>query len=151
MKSSMQLLGRLCLAAVFVVSVVGHLMDFRGMQDFMSDYGMPFTAFFLTASLALRILGSASVILGYRTGWGVLLLAVFLIPTTLIFHTDFKNPVEAIAFLENVGLLGGLLTLAASGPGKLSLDERTHDHAKKTSGSVELGAVNARGVTYEAR
>jgi len=122
MKDVFLLVGRLCVVFVFVFSIVGHLADFTGMQDFMANYGMPYTAFFLTSSLVVRAIGSASIILGYRTVWGVGLLTVFLIPTTLIFHLDFKNPVEGIAFMENVGLQGALLLLAAAGPGRFSLE-----------------------------
>jgi putative oxidoreductase len=121
-KDVILLVGRLCVALVFVLSVVGHLSDFEGIQNFMAHYGMPYTFFFLISSLLVRTIGSALIILGYQTNWGVALLTLFLIPATLIFHLDFKNPVESIAFVENVGLQGGLLLLAAAGPGRIALE-----------------------------
>lgn len=121
------LAGRILLASVFVFSILGHLANFDGMRAYMEEYRMPMTGFFLTASLGLRIFGSWALLMGHRTNLGVAALTLFLIPTTLIFHTDFSVPSEIIAFLENVGLQGGLLLLAASGPGRISMDARARE------------------------
>jgi len=59
------------------------------------------------------------VILGVRARWGAVALILFLIPTTLIFHTTAG---EWTQFFKNLSLLGGLLLLTATGSGPLSLD-----------------------------
>ena len=43
---------------------------------------------------------------------GVVLLLVFLIPTTLIFHGDVADRMERIQLLKNLAIIGGLLLVA---------------------------------------
>jgi putative oxidoreductase len=52
-------------------------------------------------------------------GW---LLFLFMIPTTLIFHTNFGDPNQMIHFLKNLAIMGGLLYVAGYGAGRLSMD-----------------------------
>ena len=75
-------------------------------------------------SVRLELGGGLSVLLGYKTRWGALALVIFLIPTTLIFHTKFSDPVQVIMFMKNLAILGGVLMIASFGPGPLSLDAR---------------------------
>jgi uncharacterized membrane protein YphA (DoxX/SURF4 family) len=56
--------------------------------------------------------------------WGAVLLIIFLIPTTLVFHPFWANPDETIAFLKNLGLIGGLLLMYYVGAGSVSVDEK---------------------------
>jgi putative oxidoreductase len=51
-------------------------------------------------------------------------LFTFMIPTTLIFHTNFTDQNQLIHFLKNVAMMGGLLYVAVFGPGTISLDAR---------------------------
>ena len=88
----------------------------------MAQHGMPFVPFFLVGAIFLELVGSITVILGYFTRFGALLLIVFLIPTTLIFHTNFADQVQMIMFMKNVSMLGGCLILLAYGAGRFSLD-----------------------------
>jgi uncharacterized membrane protein YphA (DoxX/SURF4 family) len=131
MKAVFQLLGRVCIAAVFVTSVIGNARGFAGIQAYMAGYAVPATGFFLSLSIVVRVAGSALLILGYETEVGVALLALFLIPVTLIFHTNFNSPVDLVAFMENIGLFGGLLMLGACGPGRLSMDEKPVRHCNR--------------------
>jgi putative oxidoreductase len=61
-------------------------------------------------------------ILGYFARFGAFLLLVFLIPTTLIFHSNFGDQIQMIMFMKNVSMFGGLLVLLAVGAGRFSLD-----------------------------
>jgi putative oxidoreductase len=88
----------------------------------MAGYGMPYTNFFLVGAIFFELVGSATVILGYFARFGALLLLIFLIPTTLVFHSNFADPVQMIMFMKNVSMLGGCLILLASGAGRFSLD-----------------------------
>jgi uncharacterized membrane protein YphA (DoxX/SURF4 family) len=67
-------------------------------------------------------------LLGYKTRLGAILLILFLIPTTLVFHTDFSKEMQVIAFLKNLAIIGGLLMVVYAGAGPISLDERVKTH-----------------------
>ena len=49
---------------------------------------------------------------------------LFMIPTTLVFHTNFADQNQMIHFLKNLAMFGGLFYVAAYGAGPLSLDAR---------------------------
>jgi putative oxidoreductase len=116
------LIGRILLVLIFLDSGIGKIGNFEGTAQYMAKSGMPFTSFFLFGAILFELFGSISVILGYFTRLGSLLIIVFLIPTTLIFHTNFADRIRMIMFMKNVSMLGGCLVLLASGPGVLSLD-----------------------------
>ena len=52
----------------------------------------------------------------------ILLILIFLIPATLIFHTNLADRIQMIMFMKNVSMFGGCLLLLSAGPGRLSLD-----------------------------
>jgi len=116
------LIGRILLVLIFLNSGIGKIGNFEGTAQYMAKFGMPLTAFFLLGAIFLELVGSVTVILGYFTRFGALLLIIFLIPTTLIFHTHFLDPMQKIHFIKNVSMLGGCLILLASGAGRFSLD-----------------------------
>ena len=121
-KALASLLGRVLIVLIFVNSGVGKIGNFEGTTQYMAKFGMPMPSFFLLGAIVLELVGSLAVILGYFTRFGALLLIVFLIPTTLIFHTNFGDRVQMIMFMKNVSMLGGCLVLLAQGPGGFSLD-----------------------------
>jgi len=122
MKALGALIGRVLLVLIFVNSGIGKIGNFEGTAQVMAQHGMPYTFFFLAGAIFLELVGSITVILGYFTRFGALLLIVFLIPTTLIFHTNFADQVQMIMFMKNVSMLGGCLILLAQGAGRFSLD-----------------------------
>ncbi len=89
----------------------------------MSAHGMPWTSVFLVAAIVAELGGGLSVFLGYRSRLGAAVLALFLIPATLIFHTDFADPVQQIMFMKNLAIFGGLLMIVQLGSGQVALHE----------------------------
>ena len=86
------LIGRILLVLIFLNSGIGKIGNFEGTAQYMAKFGMPYTNFFLLGAIFFELVGSITVILGYFTRFGALLLLIFLIPTTLIFHTNFADP-----------------------------------------------------------
>jgi len=122
LKAFPMLIGRIFLVLIFLQSGIGKIENFGGMAQYMASYGMPYTNFFLVGAIFFELVGSATVILGYFARFGALLLLIFLIPTTLIFHSNFADQVQMIMFMKNVSMLGGCLIVLASGAGRFSLD-----------------------------
>lgn len=124
------LLARIFLSAIFLKAGLDKILDPASTQQAMESKGIPLAGVLLIPTIIVLLLGGLSVLLGYKARWGALLLIGFLIPTTLIFHSDFSKPMQDIQFLKNLGLMGGLLMVAAFGAGALSLDERTTPSAR---------------------
>ena len=123
MKGLAPLIGRILIAQIFLASGFGKIMDFAGTQQYMASYGMPLTALLLFGAIVFELGGGLSLLLGYKARWGAIALIVFLIPTTLIFHTEFAERMQQIQFMKNSAIIGGLLVLAQFGAGPLSLDQ----------------------------
>ena len=74
--------------------------------------------------------GGLSILLGYRAKVGAWLIALFLIPVTLMMHNFWAvhDPMMAqlqmVMFMKNVAVLGGALLISQFGAGPLSLDVR---------------------------
>ncbi|MGA9753400.1 MAG: DoxX family protein [Acidobacteriota bacterium] len=122
------LIGRILLSVIFLFSAFGKVTHFSGMEQFMASKGMPAVPVLLVLALLTEALGGLSLLLGFKARWGALLLFLFLIPTTLIFHdfwalTGAMRQDMQIHFLKNLAIMGGLLMVAANGPGAFSLDK----------------------------
>ena len=124
MQSFIPLLARICLCAIFIQSGIGKIISPQRTIETIASQGIPFANILLILTIIVHLLGAIMVLLGYRSRIGALLLIGFLIPATLIFHTNFAESSQQIAFFKNLGLIGGLLMIVAFGPGKISLDQK---------------------------
>ncbi len=122
LKSLASLVGRILLVVIFLNSGIDKIENFEGTVRYMVTYGMPYTSLFLFGAIIFELGGSIFVILGYYARFGALLLLIFLIPTTIIFHTNFEDPIQIIMFMKNLSMFGGCLVLLGMGPGRFSLD-----------------------------
>jgi uncharacterized membrane protein YphA (DoxX/SURF4 family) len=116
------LVGRILLALIFLKSGMGKIENFSGTAQYMADYGMPFPTFFLLGAIFFELVGSLTVILGLFMRLGAVLILIFLIPTTIIFHNIFIDPKMMVQFMKNVSIFGGFLILLTGGAGRFSLD-----------------------------
>ncbi len=127
--SSSTLIGRVFLATIFLVQGLGKFMDPEGAANFVASKGLPAPLVVAVLGGTIELVGGALLVLGYKARWSALMLAVYLIPVTAIFH----NPVglsateammQQVQVLKNLSIIGGLLALAGTGPGVLSLDDK---------------------------
>ena len=120
------LIGRVLLATIFIMSGFSKIMDPQGTQQYMTAMGITTaTTLFYVGAIVIEVGAGLSVLLGYWTRAGAIALFLFMIPTTLIFHTNLSDQNQMIHFLKNVAMMGGLLYVAAYGPGRLSMDARS--------------------------
>ncbi len=83
--------------------------------DFAAAKGIPGVLVWI--GFIIKFLAGLAVIVGYQTRIAALALVGFTLLTAFIFHGDFGN-----AFWKEISMIGGLLVLAATGPGELSVD-----------------------------
>lgn len=123
MKNVIVLAGRVLLAAIFVTSGLGKLgAGFAQTQHYMQSVGMSATAFWLTLGVILELGGGVMVLLGLYARIGALMLIVFLVPVTFIFHADFADQTQMIMFMKNISMTGGLVLAAVYGGGEWTID-----------------------------
>ena len=124
------LAARVCLCLIFLKAGISHILGYSGTVEMMAGQGLPIPDVLLIFTIAFQILGGLSLLLGYKVAIGSILLILFLIPATLIFH----NPASDInGFLKNIGLIGGLLMVIYAGAGVLSVDGTAEKERRVTS------------------
>ncbi|MEE9404633.1 MAG: DoxX family protein [Algisphaera sp.] len=124
LQAALALLGRICIALIFLLSAVGNkIPNFNGVAGAMASKGVPYPKVALVGAIVFLLVGAVSIIAGFRTRIGALLLLIFLGLATFYFH-DFWNltgddrGTQQIQFMKNMAIGGGLLMLMAAGPGK---------------------------------
>lgn len=122
-----QLVGRIALGAIFVMSGFGKLTGWRGTVAYASSKGVP--EVLLALATALELFGGLSVILGFKARWGALAMLIFLVPVTLVFHNFWAVPaqqqqMQMVNFMKNLAIAGGALIVFGRGAGAFSIDAR---------------------------
>ncbi|HEV7674077.1 MAG TPA: DoxX family protein [Candidatus Angelobacter sp.] len=127
MNSKWQLvLGRVLLSVIFILSGLGKLPHFHDVAGMMASKGIPLASLALVVTLFIEIGGGLMVLTGFKARYAALVIAVWLIPVTLIFHHFWGIPAaqqqeQMINFLKNVAIMGGLLILAYASPDKTEI------------------------------
>jgi len=111
-------IGRVLLVAIYFIGgfslLTGNLpVDYAAMK------GVP--AVLVWIGYAIKLFGGIAVIIGFQTRLAATLLVIFTIGTAFIFH-PFWAEGEWNTFWKEISMIGGLLLLAAVGPGELSVD-----------------------------
>ena len=101
-------LGRICIAALFVNALPGKMSNFSGTAAFIASKGIPepLASALLIGAIVVLIVGSVLLVFGNNTILGASLLLIFLVPTTLIFHT---NPIDLPHLFPNLAVIGALI------------------------------------------
>ena len=117
------LAGRALMAWLFIPSGVSKLLGFAGIAGYIASKGVPFAELWAAVAVAAELGLGLLVLLGWQARLAAVGLAVFVAVITPIFHNYWDAPqaqvmVQKQAFNKNVAIVGGLLLLAAFGPGR---------------------------------
>jgi putative oxidoreductase len=121
---SVALIGRILLAAIFVLSGAGKVADPAATITYIGAVGLPLAPFAYAGAVTVELGGGIALILGYRTRVVAAGLALFSLTTALAFHSALSDQSQMIHFFKNLAMAGGLLQLVAFGGGRFSLDAR---------------------------
>ncbi len=121
------LIGRVMMSAIFIFEAIDSIMYAEQTKTTMADYGILWRQdLLLYASITMLILGGVMLLVGYRIRFGAWLLLLYWIPVTCIVYSFWNDPVDiqrlnAIFFMRNIAIAGGLLVIASHGAGKYSI------------------------------
>ena len=123
------LLGRLLLALLFVPAGLMKITGFSGTVGYIASVGLPLASLGAVLAIVVEVGAGLALALGWRTRWAALVLAVFTLAATVLFHNFWAMPadqafVQQLMFFKNIAVVGGLLVVAAFGAGSLSLDAK---------------------------
>jgi len=101
------------------------------MSAYAASAGVPMATAMVVISGIIALLGSISIILGYKAKAGAWLIVIFLIPVTFMMHnfwtvTDpMMKGMQMAMFMKNIAMLGTALIITYFGAGPISLDARS--------------------------
>ena len=120
MVNVLDLIGRIFISALFLISAFNKVFNLEGSMGWMEGFGMP--GFFIFPAIAIEIILPILVIVGYQARVAAGILAIFCLMTAFIFHFDFSNQSQLVSFLKNIGLAGGFLFIVANGTKDWAVD-----------------------------
>lgn len=129
LNTPMTVAGRILLALMFVLAGFGKLMNIDGTAAYMGSAGLPASSALAVLVGLIELLGGLAVATGFLARWAALCLAVFTLVASLMFHRYWSLPAEQqmmqqLLFMKNMAVAGGMLILAALGPGPASLGKQ---------------------------
>jgi putative oxidoreductase len=123
-------LGRLALAWFFLTQAYHYALDWNDTAILLTMKNVPTPPILLLLALTGIILGSISLLLGFRTRAGALALFAITIAATVTMH-DYWHLRAAAArsadfdiFARNIAIAGGLLMLIGMGSGRFAIDKQ---------------------------
>lgn len=119
MNDTISLLGRILLAAIFILAGFQKITSYGDTAGWMGSMGVP--GALLPLVIILEIGGGLAVLLGFMSRWAALALAVFSVLAALIFHFNFADQIQSIMFMKNLAIAGGLLLVYVNGPGAYAI------------------------------
>src|SRR5260370_27208436 len=128
LRGPLTVLGRLLLCTIFLLSVVGNkIPHFSDVAKIMESVGIPAPQFLLVGAIVFLLVGSVSVIAGYKARIGAVLLLTFLVLASYYFHAFSKlegmeQQAQMAHFMKNLSMMGAMLFIVANGSGPMSVD-----------------------------
>ena len=121
------LVGRMLLAVIFVLSGYAKITNFNNTAVYMAHAGLPQTDVLLILSIIIELGGGLLIAVGWQARWAALVIFLYIIPVTLVFHafwtadsahfqSEFNN------FFKNIAIMGGMAYVFAVGTGAYGID-----------------------------
>ena len=119
--------GRVFMAAIFVLAGLMKIMDFSSTASMMTSMSIPMAELVLVLAIVFELGGGLLLLFGWYSRFGALLLLIFVVLVTFFFHLfwDYEGAAQIANmqhFMKNLFIFGALLYVLVHGPGKFSLD-----------------------------
>lgn len=122
MPNLVMLIGRILAAAIFIEAGFSEFVHMDQTVMYFALVGLPFPEYLVFPVTALEFFGGLAVLFGWKTRLAAYGLAAFALGAAWIGHSDWAVMAEFQAFMKDVAIAGGYLFLAATGPGRFSID-----------------------------
>jgi putative oxidoreductase len=124
------LTGRVLLGLYFILPGVGKIADFAGTSAYMEQHHVPMIPVLLVLTIVIQLAAGSALIVGFKGNWSAFLLAGLTLVISIFMHNfwdlaeGMERAHETQNFFKNMGIMAGLLMVAALGTGRFSLDQR---------------------------
>ena len=122
------LLARVGLGGLFVLFGVRSIIGFAGSVGYFTKLGFPAPEAMVVIAIIIQIVAGLALIVGWQTRWAAWLLVLYVLIAALMAHRYWEYDAAQYAnqmqhFFKNMAIIGGLLMVAAFGPGSMSVDK----------------------------
>lgn len=127
MKDVYDLIARFFISVLFFYEAIDSFLFYDNTRETMSAYGFHWQQeFFIIASIVFLMIGATMVLIGYYANYGAFFLLIYWLTYNFIIFSFWNDAPElqrgnALKFVHNLALCGGLLLLMANGAGKYSV------------------------------
>ena len=121
MVNLIDLIGRIFISALFLISAFNKIFNLEGSIGWMEGFGVP--GFLIYPGIAIEIILPVLVIVGYQARIAAGVLAIFCLMTAFLFHLDFSSQSQLVSFFKNIGLAGGFLFIVVNGTKDWAVDK----------------------------
>ena len=116
------LTGRILLAALFIPAGISKIVGFEGTVGYIASVGLPLATLAAITAIVVELIAGLALLVGYRIKLAAVILAVFTLVATVLFHNFWAMPadqayMQQLMFMKNIAVVGGLLMVAALGGG----------------------------------
>lgn len=122
MNSLILLIARILLMALFVYTGMGIFQAPGGTINYFASLSLPMPQILVWLVATLKLVGGVALLIGLCTRPAAYALAAFCVGAAIIGHSNIAETKEALQLLKDFAIAGGLLALAAAGPGAISFD-----------------------------
>ena len=112
--------GRIFISSLFIFEAFKKFSFKEETIFYMEDYGVPEILFY--PALLFEMIFPILLIIGYKTKISAFAMFIFTIVVTIIFHSDFGDQIQLMAFLKNLAIAGGFLIISTNEPKVCTLD-----------------------------
>ncbi len=128
-QSILLLIGRILISAVFIAAGFHKLFNFAGTAAFIASKGLPLSDVGAAISILIEVGGAFMILIGWKPRIGAILLLLFTLFVTFIFHPFWAFEPSIIqnqmdSFMKNLAIIGALFYVIAFGTGRYSLELR---------------------------
>lgn len=112
-------LGRVLFGGYFVMASIMHFTKLEMMAQYAGSKHVPMPRLATIGTGIMILLGGLGIIVGAYVGYAVLLLSIFLIPTSFVMHNFWKETdqnmkmISMQMFLKNMVMFGAVLMMLA--------------------------------------
>ncbi len=121
--------SRVLICAIFVQGAMGKLLGWSSQAAYMASKNVPLITPLLAIALVIEVVGVLCLLAGYRARAAAFVMFLYLAAVSVMLNNFWRYTGDRAAsnqteFMKNIGIMGGLLMIAAYGAGRWSVDAR---------------------------
>ncbi len=121
-------IARVLICAIFAQGALGKILGWSGQLEYMRRHGIG-SAPLLAIALAIEVVGVLCLLTGFAARVAAAMMFAYLVSVSVLLHAFWSAPERSAGmlqteFLKNMAICGGLLMIAAFGPGRWAITPR---------------------------